>query len=571
MPNKYSHAIVLSNYEAQGITDFNRSCVVTTGLPSAKTAKTSSSPSIKSTASHSSSSIVFHHTNFSSPAFSSDRIHLGDAPDPSLARAPYLRHHRIHESIDTREILPMQHSLAQEWESAYDTAHQGPCQPPPSSLAEPDAISRSERQKHAGHPTASPRPMTRHVLIPSIETLDIAIDDSESLKSGSLRRRLTSDTAIWDPQPTTPSSPHKAAQLSVLKLLSQQPPTPPLTPKTRNSSESFSLATHLDELSPSPPPPPPPLPLPNTQSLPNRIPHLSPPSSRVEDSDSPPRTLGLSLLPASSRPQTSAGLPDLIRCISTRRSSLNATSSVKSAFLPSPRPDTYYSQDPPATPDRRSSFEFETDLEPLPPDLGIDLESISMPWDERPRGVETFHPLTAERPSSSRASSFDSAAPPPISRGRNLPQGVTTAPRNPGPPPPSSKSNKLSKKTKSSFSFFGTGSSSTPKAIPYSNTKPGKAPISVSISRTAAPSIPALFSSYRGAFPPGPDSAMPLTEKRAASIPTRHPDLGDVPSATSEKHSVSSRRGSVTSGKSRGRRYSFLGRASAGAGAGIRD
>ncbi|KAF6231173.1 hypothetical protein HO173_010673 [Letharia columbiana] len=100
-------------------------------------------------------------------------------------------------------------------------------------------------------------------------------------------------------------------------------------------------------------------------------------------------------------------------------------------------------------------------------------------------------PVSRDRRVSSRASSFDSAAPPPIGLNRRISHAIAE----------SYQARMPKKESRMSLLSF-LRSTPTPKAVLYSEVTQGKPPVPVSISRTAAPSIPLLFPGYRGQFPP---------------------------------------------------------------------
>lgn len=180
------------------------------------------------------------------------------------------------------------------------------------------------------------------------------------------------------------------------------------------------------------------------------------------------------------RPSTSSYSTNL--SINARTSSLNATSSPPHFSRINSMPEKLFMDDD------------DADLESLPSTM----DSNVTPWAEldagpihfRDKSPATSPPVT--RPlsiMSTRASSFDSAAPPPIRLRGSL---VPTTNQKPLPDTP--------KKRFSSLLF----SRLTPKAVLYTQTAPGKHPVPISVSRTSAPSIPTLFPRFEGQFPPPP-------------------------------------------------------------------
>ncbi|KAL9632772.1 MAG: hypothetical protein Q9164_005111 [Protoblastenia rupestris] len=518
MPNKYSHALVLSNYEANGLTDFDPSSPARR-IPSVRSTPFSrSARATKAALQPRGNKPSPTNLSLSAPRTDTTRIRLQDSPSPPPSRPLRLQHLRIKNSIDTQlplpQQMPPQHPIPEQ-KTRPTYAAPEKIYPPrsPPRTARQHAPPTTDNQKRAEQPIVSPKPASRHQRAPSVETLEIAVDDSEWLPSTRLQRRHTNDTAIWDPRPAeTSPTPQVLRQpvVSARKLAPQHPPTPPLTPKARYSWESFSLETDLDE-------PPPPLPLPTVPPLPNRHPHR--PSPGITPSELNPQTTSQQIpSPSSSRPKTSAGHPNRPPSIAARRSSLNPTNSTKLTSLGSLHSDVFSSFSSPATSIREPSLDFDTDLEPLPPDLANDPEFSSLPWSNPDTRPAIFRLQQQERAPLSRSSSFDSAAPPPISISRD-PERRVPAFLNENLP--ATKPPKLTKKfpspSSSTFSFLGRSSRpKTPKGIPYTNTATGKTPAAVSVSRTAAPSIPSLFPSYRGAFPP------PTSASQAAIRATAH-------------------------------------------------
>ena len=524
MPNKYSHAIVLSNYEAYGLTEFDR------GPSSTRPRSVKSATSANSARSTKSAPQPRGHreplpAHPSLPLHSTDRIRLEDTPIPPRPNTSHVPQHRIHEPVDThipsrQQMSPQQPTLEQRRRFAYPSLDYDLYEPRSSPRPTgQDGPPIRKKQESAKQRIPSPIHTSGHRVTPSAETLEIAIDDPEWLQATRMRRRrLTNDTAIWDPQPAPPSSKPQVAQSArpMPHLVPQHPMTPPLTPKTKNSWESFSLETQLDNI---------PLATSLAPPIPDRSPCRSPTQATSKDPDAAISALCLNPTPPPSRPKTSSGPPRPLS-ISARRSSLNATRSGRPASVSSHRSEgsfTLSSANSPIFFERPPSLDLDSDLEPLPPDLINDPEFCDLPWDacEIPPNILR---LQREGRALSMASSFDSAAPPPISTGRSpnhrIPAFLNERPAQTKPSVKSKESNP--KKVKSSFSFLGVGRPSTPKAVLYSTTTPGKPPIPVSVSRTAAPSIPALFSKYRGPFPPPAAAPEPHSSISAATRATAH-------------------------------------------------
>lgn len=299
----------------------------------------------------------------------------------------------------------------------------------------------------------------------------------------------------------------------------ERPPSPPPTP---DSSKSSSLKAQAEKSQKMRPPPP----------IPQRSARRSPPRQRsVSRSESssivylptePPKpTTSLAIdRPTNSRKATASHSPTFSMSISTRRSSINATIS--------PQPVSFPNFSETMISPRRASFSQSRDMEhfedaklvPLPSDVDFNvlpyedpnagpaifratqlgLETPISPRYEEPNVGPTFFDATQSefeksvsdvRPVSSRSSSFDSAAPPPIGLNRRISHAIAE-PYQPRMPKKESKMSLLS--------FLR--SMPAPKAVLYSEASQGKPPIPVSVSRTAAPSIPLLFPGYRGQFPP---------------------------------------------------------------------
>ena len=215
-------------------------------------------------------------------------------------------------------------------------------------------------------------------------------------------------------------------------------------------------------------------------------------STRPSTSE-PPTSPKLQFHQGPLRPRESRSLHSPTFSIATRTSSLNATTSPPVLSRTSSMPSRALVED--------------DDLESLPSilDLGI------LPWEDLKSGPAIFrhNPPVDETPMSSRSSSFDSAVPPPIRRVPNCPMLPDTT------PPKLSKTSRTPKKSRPSISSMLFSRPHTPKAILYSETVPGKLPTRVTVSRTGAPSIPALFPKYRGQFPPAQKSEMSqISEER---------------------------------------------------------
>ncbi|MCJ1279470.1 hypothetical protein MMC21_007294 [Puttea exsequens] len=193
----------------------------------------------------------------------------------------------------------------------------------------------------------------------------------------------------------------------------------------------------------------------------------------------------------------------------TRKFSLDATTSTQDFSELTTMPSDFFIED-------------DDDLESLPEIINSD----ALPWTDLQIGPAVFRQpqpavLGPASPISTRAPSFDSVAPPPIRL------HVPDEPTFNGIPTPESKN---PRKSLSSFLF----SRNHPKAVLYSQTIPGKQPVPVSVSRTAVPSIPSLFPNFKGSFPPeergvidhgslGRSDSKTLPRGRGRSVPPKSP------------------------------------------------
>ena len=384
---------------------------------------------------------------------------------------------------------------------------------------------------------------SEHIREPSLDS-QIYSPQSLSTYTGNPRSRRTTldNTQRYTPKSTTlehsprsrPNWPSKisetsAAQHRILSPTSQgsydnvliethgfppkRPPSPPATP---DLSKSFSLAPQIEETKTARPAPP----------IPQRSARRSPPrqgstnSSVVHLPSEPPRPRTSSAVdrPSNLRKTSASHSPTF--SISPRRSSINATMSPRSVSF-SDFSETIKSPGRVSLSQSGDGQYFDdADLESLPPEIDFNvlpyenpnagpavfratqlgLENPISPRCEDPNaGPGSFHapqlgpeePVSHDGPASSRASSFDSAAPPPIGLNRRI-SHATAEPYQPKMPKKDSRMSILS--------FLR--SSSAPKAVLYSEATQGQPPVSVSVSRTAVPSIPLLFPRFRGQFPP---------------------------------------------------------------------
>ena len=219
-----------------------------------------------------------------------------------------------------------------------------------------------------------------------------------------------------------------------------------------------------------------------------------------------------------SRPTTSKSSQGPRFSISTRRSSLN--------FANAPPPDLARKTSMPT--EIFFDHDDDADLESLPSEMDFD----SMPWTDLNADPAILCNGDGRASISSRGSSFDSAAPPPIRRAPNYPMFD----QKPIPKTP--------KKTRHSLSslLFSRAPPPPPKAILYSETMPGPPPISVAVSGKNISSNAAIYQASRSQSQPYPQQQ---SEERigrqmsmndaANSVPYAPPRRGVSQGAASEK------------------------------------
>ena len=295
----------------------------------------------------------------------------------------------------------------------------------------------------------------------------------------------------------------------------KRPPSPPATP---DSSKSFSLTSHVEENQRTRHPPP----------IPQRSAWRSPSLKRSVLRSASSSIVHLPLDPPRPSTSSAADPPTISRKVSSlhsptpsirpRGSSINATKSPQSIQF------SDFSQTM-ASPKRVSSnqsrdkeYSEDADLESLPSEVDFNIlpyenpnagpaifratqlgqENPISPRYENPNASPAFsrgpqlgdiNSVSDDRSVSSRASSFDSAAPPPIGFKRRIPQ-LTVEYVQPKTPKKESKLSLLS--------FLR--SAPAPKAVLYSEATQGKPPRPVSRSKTAVPSTSLVFAGNRGQF-----------------------------------------------------------------------
>jgi len=493
MPNKYSHALVLSHYESHGLIDFDRP----------RASKPTSSRSARSTESSQSSRSAPQPSRYQDDPLpphptSADRLVL--QPSPREQQSVYTPRHGHASSVETQIFNPLQTSSQRQTGPSPRRALRTTCEAKSSVDRSLQRHSRRNTVSLLDPPTfeelqaVSLRSRSRQFASSSTQTQ--SPPKEKPYTSGRLKeekRRLSSDTAIYSPLNTdtdTRTLKHQQAPLEPSGYAPRHPPSPPLTPQHRYS---FSLDADDDDLLPTQLAPP----------ILDRNIHRTPPSSSASASTTQtslptPQEASISRTTDNihSHPQTAPNQPRPLSVLA-RHSSTNAVTSPTISDFSS------------ANPSHSPVLDLDADLEPLPPLPLLDIPKVIdldiLPWDNpstdpSPMG-ETWKD-TFSSPISTRASSFDSAAPPPIARAprqsllptqkeKHLQREITLI-RKRKPQEPSPKSVPL----------FRTIPLTTPKAIPYTQTIPGIHPHEIAVSRTAAPSIPTIFAGYQGPFPP---------------------------------------------------------------------
>ena len=591
MPNKYSHSFVLSNYEKQGLTIYNdfehpqhrpRDASGRSDAPRSRPSsfKPTSHPAAQSRTS-------------TPPPLPHGRLRLRDSQDLQPLPTPKTTYRPRRLSNDTVDLEPRasvklsskqfppqkRSPYGRDSFDDYNLYEQAP--PPRSWQQEADlglhrlrVTDEVDEELDSGLIFGT----QKKGAVATLRSEQEITRPPEHIPSEVARpnhvRRLTSDTAIWnpespaalspspEPEPETSSRPAEAENVFTKSTFTAQiPPTPPRTPKSTMSTaswEDFSLEPNLDELAG---------PLPSIEV---------PPGYRIvrHTYDTPPASMSGSSNPSKSATQlpptdTCPPVPPLDRpkqlhTYDTPPDSMSGNSdpsksatrlrplgSWPSEPLPnrqeqplpaSVHPSICYSPDPSlANDDTLQDFDqgssmdcpedfvdFDADLEPLPTSFSPGWESTVCPWDY-PESPKLSRILRHERGMSgvsrisSRAStsSFDSAAPPPIrltnrdGNPRKLP-AILDSPRRsrPAPVPLVPEKSTIANKNSQSNSFSSllnrTPRCAHVKSIPYEHAQQGPFPESVNVSRTGTPSIPTMFSTYQGPFPSDPPAAVSL-------------------------------------------------------------
>ena len=298
----------------------------------------------------------------------------------------------------------------------------------------------------------------------------------------------------------------------------KRPPSPPATPK---SDKSYSLTPHAAESQRTRPSAQKPQHSAGPSLSRQRSVLRSTNSSISELRSEPPRPKTSSGADSSTTSKRAAGLHSPTFSISTRASSINATKSPPSVAFSNFSDAMTSPRRAPLSHSRDRGYFDDADLSPLPSEIDFNVlpyedpnagpaifratqlgvESPTSPRYEDPmfkpsvvRATQLGTPASEDGATSSRTSSFDSAAPPPI--GLNRRESFAT-PKSYQPKTPK-------KEGKTSLLSFLRSTPSSAKPVLSSDTSHGKPPTSVSVSRTGMPSIPTLFPGHRGKYPPPP-------------------------------------------------------------------
>ena len=219
-----------------------------------------------------------------------------------------------------------------------------------------------------------------------------------------------------------------------------------------------------------------------------------------------------------SRPRTSRSAQGPRFSISTRRSSLNFANAPPDLAQKSSMPtEVFFDHDD------------DADLDSLPSEMDFD----SMPWTDLNADPTILRNGDRRGSTSSRTSSFDSAAPPPIRRAPNYPMLTQKSiPKSP----------KKTKRSLSALLFSRAPTPPPPKAILYSETMPGPPPISVDVSGKNIFSNAAIYQTTSAQF----HSQQYQSEERigrqmsgrANSVPYAPPRRGVSQGAATEKRGL---------------------------------
>ena len=515
MPNKYSYAQVLSNYESYGVIDRNgprlsqRSRPVT--LKTRLTARNGTAVITRLQASESSGgSLASRRIRVDSPS---------PSPSPPPSRSDGSPVHSASSSLETQIYIPTNVPITP------------PIKPGPVT---PAATRSKSRSKSAKFPHAAPclscghHPETNRHRIEDFPTEEpLSCDDRVTVsleghgahglpsfrRLRNTPRRLSKETAIFAPEHPAESlsTPAKTANFPTHEFIIERPPSPPLTPQKSTASSPTTDAA-------------PPWVKPSDLDRPtweNTLP-VSAPQTEASGSYAPSHT------------KSTTG-------VSSRRSSLafsitTRTSSLKAPPAPSTTDPSLISVPPGISDLPRGKTSLDADLESLPSEVHSDEFNIS-PAPEHPLPDPTrdgFFWTAQSQPVGSlvkesdlsprpptRETSFDSAAPPPIGRNPHAPHATNQSSkkrllpllffrrgRNPEPRPnaepniPKQNVKQGAKLTKPSDMQKKQGPTRL-TSVAHSSTAPHTPPAEVDMSGpTALGSISKPFPNHRNQWPP---------------------------------------------------------------------
>lgn len=523
MPNKHSHAFVLSYYEAHGLTKFDGPRVP---RPQSEYQSQSHSLSVRP------------------PSPSPRRLRLyspSPPPHPSIKPDAPPQHHRtVTNATVVTEIYALECQSTSKDTTQRDrrlsrTSNKCGCADQNTSPKPARSCgTRCQAEREEGNPL---KDVSHRIRVSADDPPHVELEgrDGRGLHSvrplSKFQRTRSNETVIFWPE-TSSTQPATADRRSLMDApgpsFLQGPPSPPWTPVNRRS---FSFDPLLDFV--------PPLPTgrnvePHSAASPERSSRHDSPISSSTLLSTEPSTVSQ---PSSytTRPKTaSSAIP---KCssrslsISARTSSLQASdfslfdSSKSQASSSSSKIGKHIEEENPA---QEIEFEpeplFFTELESLPkfcaefgePDLPselpLDLDYNILPWGDSNHGntvpFALRHPFSPSIPT--RESSFDSVAPPPIRLSRlngqipdqSDPKGPMPNRSRPAPSRAAPKSRPLKARKLARKSISSIFRSQNPISVPYQSTISRAQPIHVSVLRAPAPSIPNLFPNYKGAWPP---------------------------------------------------------------------
>ena len=544
MPNKHSHAFVLSNYAAQGLTHFDDLRVP---RPQSKYATSSERPSNTNDVSTS----QYHSISSSPPPTPLQRIRLqSHSPPPLPSNGPYAAPPHQHTDINFTRVtqlhlpegaLPSTEVTEKNRRRSCNLDEVGATSQRLVLMPSRNIESREKIEKQIQIP---PGTVSYQMVASADDRIHVGLEghDARGLHSprplSNVQRRQSNETAVFpseDPSSSLPTVNRRSLIETSAPAYLRHPPSPPLMPENR---QSFSLNKSLD-------------------SSPFLSTNTAAESSIVRVSDriserSPRSWPSTSLSPNASRSKTPTRAT--LRRSSRSVSIVAHNSSLKATALPdfdssSSQASSTSIEIPTSLEDLNSIKETKLSAEPLfftdveslpkhsaefgeadpPSELPSEVDYDILPWEDVRYNAMPTDLCRPSSPSvSTRASSSDSAAPPPIGLNRfDGPLPDQSNPRDflpdrsrPGPPSavPKTEPPKLQKLARKSLSSIFHSRSRTPISIPYQTTIPGRQPARVSVSRTSVPSIPTLFPNYKGPWPREEIPVKAANPQRASSF-----------------------------------------------------